>query len=523
MIATTALLLALHASSHPEATRNHGPRQEVATSSPLADHVDACERGIATLEALREHLAPPRHRMEATITVESARMTHGPRPDSLREREFTQTLRVFELMPRGETTPTWRIDVSRPDAQMRVNDAFVILERTRGQDGPIYGADALREQILSRAAFPATLVRYFQSASRVLGATDCPNGGTQVLVELEGGRAVIKTIPVSYEVDGMPVEVPGLLGVEWLTSDDLLGDVVEVLRYNEQPGAAPGVVSGWQVTGPLGTSEVAKVESVDLDSKELPFPGGIYPNPEDAGKPLTEAAPEIELRELGQGTFELLNAEEASRSIGLDLGPGWAVLEAPVSTAVGEAMIRTLEEEKPGHPFLYVAASHHHPHYIGGMRPFVHRGAAVVCPADVADYVKHIIERPRTLQPDELSVSRREPKMIGVERGERWAPPTASSRLVAVEADGYSSHTDAFLVFFLPKERIAFGGDILWIAEDNEPRGPNPRTRGLAKILAEAEDLGAVEFLTSWPVGGKAVSRTVWLDRAPVQAIANAK
>jgi glyoxylase-like metal-dependent hydrolase (beta-lactamase superfamily II) len=513
MIAITVGLLG---ACYPTLPQSSGP-------SALHAHVEACESGIATLEALRSHLAPPRHRMQVTLSVDSVQMTHGPRPDSRRRDQVTQTLRVFELQAAGEDAPTWRIDIERPDAAVRVNDAFVIFDRTRGQVGPVYGADALREQILSRAAFPATLVRYVQSAGQVLGATSAPSGGSDVLVELEGGRAVIKTVPVSYEVDGMQVEVPGLLGVEWMTHDSLLGDVVEALHYDGEPGAAPGVVSGWEVRGPLGTSETAKVESVLLDSKELPFPGGIYPSPERAGRPLTQSAPEVELRQLGKGTFELLIADEASRSVGVDLGRGWAVLEAPVSTEVGDAIIKALEEEKPGHPFLYVAASHHHPHYIGGMRPFVHRGATVVCPAEVMDYVRNIIERPRTLRPDELSISRREPRMVGVERGERWAPPTSSSRLVVVEVDGHSNHTDAFMLFFLPEERIAFGGDILWIADYDKPRGPNPRTRGLAKILSDADDLGAVEFLTSWPAGGKPLGGNVWLDRAPVQQIADAK
>ena len=518
MIAPTVLLLC---ASLPATQFTASSMEDAA--SPLVNHIDACQRGIATLESLREHLAPPRHRMQAVVAIESARMSHGPRPDSLRTGELTQTIRVFELQRPDAEGPTGRIDVERPNDMLRINDSFVIFDKARRKVGPVYGSDALREQILCRAAFPATLVRYFQAAGRVLNATNSPGGGTQVLVEIEGGRAMIRTAPVAYEVEGIDVQVPGLLGVDWLTHDQLLGDKVETLRYDPEPGAAPGVVSGWQVNGPLGTTEVAKVQSVDLDSKELPLPGGIYPDPESAGETLTKPAPEIELRELGKGTFELLCAQKSSRSIAVDLGRGWAVLEAPSEVSVGEALIQSLEEEKPGHPFLYIAASHHHPHYIGGIRPFIHRGAVVVCAADVMDYVRHIMERPRTLQPDELAVSRREVKMIGVERGERWAPPMGESRLIAVEADGHSNHTDAFLVFFLPDDRLAFGGDILWIADDNEPRGPNPRTRGLAKILADASDLGAVEFLTSWPADRKPVSKTIWLDRASVQTIADAK
>lgn len=161
-------------------------------------------------------------------------------------------------------------------------------------------------------------------------------------------------------------------------------------------------------------------EGCVLDSAAVPFAGGLFPSPAsdaEAGRTLDDA---IRARKIAPGVIELLVMEHAARSLAVDLGRGWAELEAPLSSSIGEAMIRALEDEKPGHPSLYAGASHHHPHYIGGLRPLAHRGATILCPADVVDYVEHVLQRPRSLRPDELARSRNTVTVVGVEAGQRW-------------------------------------------------------------------------------------------------------
>lgn len=431
---------------------------------------------------------------------------------------MARTIRIFGVGTEPETS--FRLDVERsneivlgPPGIVRINDGFALEDEYGPRRLLRTEADELRAQLLFRAATPHALVHYLAAVGRVLEHSTTADGHASVLVDCGVGDVILHTVAMSWG----DAEAPGLLGFEWVTHDRFLGDVVESLTYDLGESKAPGVVSGWSVEGPVGTGETTEVVAVTLDSKASPLRGGLFPL-DPAELPLREAtpAPTIEVRPLADGVLELLNARDQSRSLAVDLGRGWAVLEAPVSTRVGEALIRALESEKPGHPFLYVAASHHHPHYIGAMRPFVHRGATIVCPADVAPYVEHIIARPWTREPDELARSGRQPRIVGVEQGERWTPPEAQGRWVAVESDGRSNHTDAFLVFFLPPEKLAFGGDILWLRRDGRQAGPNPRTRGLAAILADAADLGAEEFLTSWPV---AAADSKWLSRAPVAEI----
>ena len=57
------------------------------------------------------------------------------------------------------------------------------------------------------------------------------------------------------------------------------------------------------------------------------------------------------------------------------------VAEAPLTSANGELIIREAGKIAPGKPIRYFVAGHYHPHYLGGVRPFVRRGATVLTTA----------------------------------------------------------------------------------------------------------------------------------------------
>lgn len=335
------------------------------------------------------------------------------------------------------------------------------------------------------------------------------DGRIDVLVDVPGGRVLARTI----ELDHGGVSAPGLVGLDWWTHDVLLGDVVESLDYGDAHCLDPGVACTWRIEGPRGTDEhgvVTRVVDSDVARPLVGYaPSNGFPSAGDV---------EVEVAPISERLFELRLPQHDARVLALDLDGSWAVLEAPVGSHVGEAIVRALEAERPGRPFAFVAVSHHHPHYVGALRPFVARGATVVCPAEVAAYVEGVLEAPRTIHPDRLARAPRAIEIVGVGRGETWSPPGHAERLVAIEADGRSAHTEAFLAFFLPDERLGFGGDLLWIPADPDVRRRSPRTTGLHAVIAES-GVAIDEYLTSWPVTCDAIGGLRWRERASVDEI----
>lgn len=443
---------------------------------------------------------------------------HGPAPGALRERSWTKSLQVFS--GRGG----WTMDELTRDTASPGSEGNRSLYRNfdAERDSKL-GLRAHVEDLLTQyAVFPEALVTLLQRAGAVRGIVDL-GGETGIFVQIPGGEVMLRTVELEYGGE----RVPGLVGFDWLVHDELLGDVVGRLEYDRGEGPFPGVVSGFRWSGPMGEWGRVKAVSVQEDAGSSRFgwlrrKGTVEPlGPDDI---------EVLWDVLGEDLFEARLPLFDARVLALALPEGGAVMEAPVCTGAGRAILRALKKERPGLPVAYVLASHHHPHYVGGMRPFVAEGAAVVCPEGVAAYVEHLLSRPRTLFPDRLAEEIRterqiEPRIIGVAPGDRWSPDGCCERLVAVEAAGESQHTDDFLVFFLSKEKLAFGGDLLWLPVEGRRTAPSLRTRGLAAIL-EGSGLPVEEFLTSWPVKGtvaekrgKPAEPTAWRDRALLQDI----
>jgi glyoxylase-like metal-dependent hydrolase (beta-lactamase superfamily II) len=117
----------------------------------------------------------------------------------------------------------------------------------------------------------------------------------------------------------------------------------------------------------------------------------------------------------------------------------------------------------PGRPVAALALTHHHDDHAGGTRAFVAAGATVVTTAGNVDYLRAMAAAPRTLHPDSLARSPREPR-IEVVRGRRVFA-AGGRRLELIEV-GPSPHVDEMLVAWLPEEGILFQGDLL-----NVPRG----------------------------------------------------
>ncbi|RZK88068.1 MAG: hypothetical protein EOO62_38225, partial [Hymenobacter sp.] len=75
------------------------------------------------------------------------------------------------------------------------------------------------------------------------------------------------------------------------------------------------------------------------------------------------------------------------------------VAEAPLSSQNGELLIEAAQKLAPGKPIRYFVAGHHHPHYLGGVRPVVQRGATVLVGAGDEAYVRYLATAPHTLRP----------------------------------------------------------------------------------------------------------------------------
>lgn len=476
--------------------------------SPLVRRSERAARGQELLAGLRRTVPMAPHGTRVQLDVVSQTLVHGAVPGALRERKLGRSLTLFADGPELEIDgSTW--DSAMPAPKVRTARYAGVDARRESELGPRANlGDILR----SHAVLPGALLQLVATKGSVRDHS-LAAGEAQIQLDLAGAQVSLR---FAMGTDGLG---GALLGVDWLVHDEVLGDTLERLTYLDEKGAAPGVAAGFTVAGPMGEMHAVKVAasgrmSSDLERAEAPEQS----SPRSA---LEAGDVAVTVRALGEDLFEVLLPKFDARVLALALDEGWAVMEAPVASGVGEAICSALEEKRPGLGFAYALASHHHPHYVGALRPLVARGAAVVCAEGVKGYVKSLLERPRTLFPDRLARSGRrgaELVVIGVKSGERWSPAGESGRLIALEAAGRSQHTDAFLVFFAPEHRLGFGGDLLWLAAQGRTPRCSPRTKGLAAIL-ETSGIDTGDYLTSWPVVPDSSEDAKWKSRATLAEI----
>ena len=80
------------------------------------------------------------------------------------------------------------------------------------------------------------------------------------------------------------------------------------------------------------------------------------------------------------------------------------VAEAPLNSENGELIIEEARKIAPMKPIRYFVFGHYHPHYLGGIRPFVQKGAKIITSKQNMEYVSFIVNAKHTINPDSLQI-----------------------------------------------------------------------------------------------------------------------
>jgi hypothetical protein len=97
---------------------------------------------------------------------------------------------------------------------------------------------------------------------------------------------------------------------------------------------------------------------------------------------------------------------------------------------------------------------------------------------------------------------------------ERFELGDSSNQLVAVDIGKRSTHTDEFVVFWLPRSRLLFETEQGWTTVNGTLRATG-RAEGFLKVLA-SEHLDVDRIVQSWPMRGTSAQ----LTRAKLDSLA---
>jgi glyoxylase-like metal-dependent hydrolase (beta-lactamase superfamily II) len=279
-----------------------------------------------------------------------------------------------------------------------------------------------------------------------------------------------------------------LLQVSHVEADALFGDDVQTTRYLELRE-----IAGLLVPVALRHTRLWFVEDElrgDV-SDQPPSPVLLRAPPPPSRSPaahVTAISPQL---------FELRLEHLDNRTLFLELDDHVIAFEAPLSSATGELILAAIERTTGGKPVRKLFISHHHPDYVGGVRPFVARGVTLVTTPGNVHYLERIASAPRLLEPDAQSREQR-PALVEAVHG-RQTYALGAQVLEVYDIGRHTQHTEEYLVYYFPRQRLLFEGDLLSpiVSEDLLP------ARSHAVGLATAIDQLGLDvdlIYESWPL-----------------------
>jgi glyoxylase-like metal-dependent hydrolase (beta-lactamase superfamily II) len=171
------------------------------------------------------------------------------------------------------------------------------------------------------------------------------------------------------------------------------------------------------------------------------------------------------------------------------------VLDAPLSDLLSEFYIGLIKRVAPGKAIKYVVPTHHHSDHIGGIKRFVGEGATVVTTPGNKLFFEEVVQAPRTLRPTQRVLKEKLAFEI-FEDSKVFRDDNHEVRLYDV---GPNPHANEIVVAYLPKQKILYVTDMLWIhLADHYP----PPRKTLVAFAKKIEELG-LEIETIAPGHGK--------------------
>lgn len=200
-------------------------------------------------------------------------------------------------------------------------------------------------------------------------------------------------------------------------------------------------------------NEYAEVKLDFADSEKLlEVPAGFV----EAAPPQTTVNAEV-MRKVGDGVYLIERIGQAYRVMFVEFDDYVMVLEAPTDANVSKAIIKLVKQTVPNKPIKYVSFSHFHFDHTGGLREYIAEGATIVVPPGNKGFVEQIAKSKFTLKPDTLSLNPRSPL---IETFEKKRVFTDGKRTVELYSIGPTSHVNDMVMFYFPKEKILFQGDM---------------------------------------------------------------
>jgi|GEM_PF-6235410 len=189
--------------------------------------------------------------------------------------------------------------------------------------------------------------------------------------------------------------------------------------------------------------------------------------------------------------------EEKIQSFLIEFSTFLVLIEAPLSSEIGDKIVDYAQRKFPKKPINYVCYSHHHPHYTGALRPLVNIGSIIVTKTENKDYIENLLANSHTIKPDSLEFSKKIPAFITFDSTFTITDAIDSLQLIYIGIS--SNHTHDYTLFYKPDEKVVFVGDLVWITNDTIVKKAGKGQKAVYDMINE-KAIPVETIYQAWPV-----------------------
>jgi len=294
----------------------------------------------------------------------------------------------------------------------------------------------------------------FLKAAIANNATTKPvNGGIEVSFSIGGKYRYVGTVNANNQVTQVST---------WI-DNPVLGDTLVETKFTDYKDFG-GIHFPAQIVRNQGGHPVLDINVATVKAN----PTIEIKVPQDLAKAPAVA---VTSEKLAEGVYYLTGGTH--HSLAIDQADHIAIIEAPLNEERSLAVIAKAKEIIPNKPIKYLINSHAHFDHAGGLRTFVDEGAAIVTIEPNQAYYQKVWATPHSIKPDHLEASKKAAQFVTF-TGKHVL--TDGKRPIEIHSIAGNGHNDAFVLVYLPNEKILVEADAYTPTAANvpAPATPNP-------------------------------------------------
>jgi glyoxylase-like metal-dependent hydrolase (beta-lactamase superfamily II) len=256
--------------------------------------------------------------------------------------------------------------------------------------------------------------------------------------------------------------------VESRLPDPVLGETTAVTRYSEYRDFG-GVKFPARIEQSQGGHPV-----LEVSVKE------VQPNaPADIVLPdaVRNATERVTADKVAEGVWFI--AGGSHNSVAIEMKDHLVLVETPLSDGRSGPVIQQARQLAPGKPIRYVINSHAHFDHSGGLRAAAAEGATIITQAGNKAYFERVFGVQNKLNPDRYAKSGKKPGFKTVNDALTLKDGTRSIEIHRITG---GKHNDAFLMVYLPKEKLLIEADVYTPSAPNAAPPATPNANNLTLV-----------------------------------------